>query len=188
MKRLVSKMLVALVLFSWLAGSAFAFSPDNPEQIGLAVNIGHSYDPQPSTGFVQLSLMARYDYEQIMPHRAPDPLKFKIEGNLGLADDSRWRAFCSLNLFAQYYLDFLHTAKLKPYIEAGAGIIYNDFQVDGQGLRINFNPQAGIGTELELGDRQWYAAVRAHHVSNGELYHENRGINSVLLQIGFFLE
>jgi hypothetical protein len=163
---------------------AFAFRPDPPEECGMAINLGARYDPAPSSGFVQLSLMARYDYEQILPHRAPEPLKFKIEASLGVAADSRQRAFASVNFFALYFLDSLASAKIKPYVEAGAGIIYSDFQVDGQGLRINFNPQAGIGAEFAGFGRRWYGALRGHHVSNGHLYRANRGMNSLLLQVG----
>jgi len=189
MLRLAIVLLGTLLLIGpLLPARAQAFSLHNPEQVGSAVNLGFSYDPQPSSGFAQLSLMALYDYEQIMPHRAPDPLRFKFEGSLGVADDSRRRVFCSLNFFALYYLEFLQTSKIKPYLEAGAGIIYSDYQVDGQGLRINFNPQAGLGAEFELGARRWFGALRAHHVSNGDLYKENRGINSVLLQFGFYLD
>lgn len=178
--------LFSILLLGWLfvLAPAQAFSLHHPERTGLAVNLGYSYDPQPQTGFVQLSLMALYDYEQIMPHRAPDPLKFKVEGSLGAANVSGGRAFCALNFFALYYLEALRTAHIRPYVEAGAGIIYNDYQVEGQGLRLNFNPQAGIGAELELGQRRWFAALRAHHVSNGHLYRANRGINSLLLQLG----
>jgi len=129
--------------------------------------------------------MALYDYEQIFPHRAPEPLKFKLEGSLGVADVSSLRAFCSFNFFALYYLNAFQTTRFRPYLEAGAGIIYTDFQVEDQGLRINFNPQAGIGSEFEMAGRRWFGVLRAHHISNGNLHHDNRGINSILFQVGF---
>ncbi|MBN2427440.1 MAG: acyloxyacyl hydrolase [Deltaproteobacteria bacterium] len=187
-KRLIVWFWPVLLAGLLYAGQAAAFSLRTPEQTGFLVNTGSSYDPQPGFGFAQVGLVALYDYEQIFSHRAPDPLKFKLEGSLGLADDSRWRAFCAFNFFALYYLDALQTQKFRPYIEAGAGIIYNDFQVEGQGLRINFNPQAGIGAEFEMADRRWFGALRTHHVSNGNLHGDNRGINSILLQFGFYFQ
>ena len=91
----------------------------------------------------------------------------------------------SLSMLALFFLDPLATKLLRPYIEAGIGIAYTDFRVKNQGLRFNFNPQAGIGTEIDLGRRgTWFAAVRAHHLSNGGLHKDNRGINAVVFGIG----
>ena len=177
-------MVVCSMSLPELAG---AFSLKNPEQTGGAIILGSSYDPQPNFGFVQLSLMALYDYEQIMPHPAPEPLRFKLEGSLGLTDDSKQRLLSSVNMFALYYLRSLEVGHLRPYVEAGVGIVYSDFQVDGQGLRINFNPQAGIGTEWQMpGGRRGYGALRAYHISNGNLHRDNRGINAVTFQLGVY--
>ena len=169
----------------WLPAQVAAFSLENPEKTGLAVVLGSSYDPQPTIGFAQLSLMALYDYEQIMPHRAPDSLRFKFEGNVGVADDSRYRMLASGNFFALYYLRALEAKSFRPYLEAGAGLVYSDFQVDGQGLRINFNPQAGVGAEWTTNyGKSYYTAVRASHLSNSELHRKNRGINMLTFQLG----
>lgn len=169
-----------------LGAEAFSFSLTNPEQTGVAVVLGSSYDPDPTFGFAQVNLMALYDYEQIMPHRAPEPLRFKLEGSLGVADSSRARVLASANFFAFYYLRKLETKVFRPYVEAGAGLAYGDFQVDGQGLRFNFNPQAGIGAEwLSAAGRRWYSAVRAYHLSNSGLHRDNRGINAVTWMLGF---
>ncbi len=166
---------------------AAAFSLQNPEQTGMAVVFGSSYDPEPTFGFTQVSLMALYDYEQIMPHRAPEALRFKLEGNVGLAGDSRLRALVSVNFFALYYLQGLKTKTFRPYVEAGAGVAYTDFQVDGQGLRFNFNPQAGIGTEWQsVTGTRYYSAVRAYHLSNSGLHQDNRGINAVIWMLGVY--
>ncbi|NOQ50978.1 MAG: acyloxyacyl hydrolase [Desulfuromonadaceae bacterium] len=170
-----------------LPETARAFSLKNPEQAGVAINLGSSYDPQPTFRFAQLSLMALYDYEQIMPHPAPEPLRFKLEGSLGLADDSEQHLLASANFFALYYLRNLENGHFRPYVEAGVGVAYGDFQVDGQGLRFNFNPQAGIGAEWQTqGSQRCYGALRAYHISNGNLHRDNRGINAVALQIGIF--
>lgn len=178
-------LIVVLVLS--LPEHVCAFSLKDPEQTGGAIVVGSSYDPHPNFNFVQLSMMALYDYEQILPHRAPEPLRFKVEGNLGLSDDSGIRLLTSINIFALYYLRKLEKGCFKPYAEAGVGVVYGDFQVAGQGLRINFNPQAGIGAEwqTQMGQR-WYGALRAYHVSNGNLHRDNRGINALIFQLGLF--
>ncbi len=182
---LFARLMSALLLFLCLCSGAAAFSLDHPQARGVAVNLGSSYDPEPTFGFTQLSLMALYDYEQIWNHAAPEALRFKFEGSLGGADDSQARLLASANIFALYYLEQLRTAHLQPYVEAGIGLVYDDFQVEGQGLRINFNPQAGIGVEVkDLAGHDWYTALRGYHISNGHLHHENRGINAVMLQLG----
>lgn len=180
--RLLSSL--ALLVF-FMAAPGWGFSLADPEQRGLALNLGHSYDPDPGFGFAQLSVMALYDYEQIFPHRAPEPLRFKLEGNIGLADKQGGRLLASGNFFALYYLPFLSDTVLRPYVEGGVGLVYSDFQVKDQGLRINFNPQVGIGTEWRDGEgNSWYGAVRLYHLSNSHLQHDNRGINAALLQVG----
>jgi len=178
---------IVAVLSICFPGRLEAFSLENPEQTGMAVVLGSSYDPDPTFEFSQLSIIAIYDYEQIMSHRAPEPLRFKIEGNFGLADNSRKRLLASANFLALYYLHRLKTRLFRPYIEGGAGIVYSDFQVKGQGLRLNFNPQAGIGTEWQSASTtRWYSAVRVSHISNGGLHRDNRGINAVTLMLGIF--
>jgi lipid A 3-O-deacylase len=93
----------------------------------------------------------------------------------------------SVGMMALYYLEFISSTRLVPYLEGGIGVIYTDFQVDGQGSRINFNPQIGIGTEFggESG-APFFGAVRLSHISNAGLHNENRGVNSVVLMIGRF--
>jgi len=156
-----------------------------PERLGLGLTWGHSYDPSPTFGFAQLTGVLQYDYDRIWPQRAPEPLRFKLEGSLGFAsyrgDD---RLFSSVNMLAKYYLAPAE-ARFRPYLEAGIGLIYSDFQVEGQGLRVNFNPQAGFGCDYRSpAGTLYFANFRPHHLSNGEFYHDNRGVNSVLVQVG----
>ncbi|HEY5672133.1 MAG TPA: acyloxyacyl hydrolase [Malonomonas sp.] len=170
-----------------LPETARAFSLQHPQQTGIAVNLGSSYSPQPTFRYAQLSYLALYDYEQIMPHAAPEPLRVKLEASLGVADDSRLRTLGSLNFFAFYYLRNLSRGSFEPYVEAGAGVAFSDFQVDGQGLRFNFNPQAGIGAEWQADSGQrWFSALRGQHISNSGLHRDNRGINAVAMQLGIY--
>ena len=160
---------------------------DTPAQKGIALTAGRTYAPDSNIDFFMASGFILYDYEKIWKHKAPDPLRFKIEGNLGVADYTKTRLVASANIFALYYLDLFETQKLKPYIEGGIGIIYTDFQVRGQGLRLNFNPQIGLGTEIKTGSGDTlFFSLRIHHISNGELDDENRGINSVMCMLGFY--
>lgn len=157
----------------------------HPERLGLGLTWGHSYDPDPTFGFAQLTGVAQYDYDRVWPHPAPAPLFFKLEGSLGLASrQGEERLLTSLNMLAQYYLAPT-PARFRPYLEAGIGLNYSDFRVEGQGLRFNFNPQAGVGCDHRTqAGTIFFGNLRLHHLSNGGLDHDNRGVNSVLLQLG----
>jgi lipid A 3-O-deacylase len=85
------------------------------------------------------------------------------------------------------WLEFISSPRLNPYVEGGIGVIYTDFQVEGQGLRFNFHPQIGIGTEFQLNSGEpFFTAIRLSHISNAGLDHENRGVNSVVFMVGRF--
>lgn len=178
-------------LFGIAAGLALTFATgaaaqEVPDRYGLGITLGHAYDPD-AIDFVQLAGFVLYDYDRVWRHPAPEPLRFKVEASAGVTTHPWTRTILSANMLACYYLERLSTTRLKPYAEAGIGLIYTDFRVSGQGWRVNFNPQAGLGTEIATGDGPpWFVAARLHHLSNGGLYHENRGVNSVVLTVGRF--
>lgn len=155
-----------------------------PERRTLGLSGGLSYDPGNSLRYYLLSAAAVYDYDRIWWHAAPEALRFKLEADLGVGTLESARGVASLGMLALYYLEPLTGESLRPYAEAGIGLIYTDFQVHDQGLRVNFNPRFGVGTEFGGHGRPWFAALRAHHLSNGDLHRDNRGINAVLLQVG----
>lgn len=186
------KQLCILILFGMGLFCLFPVTPvaaesawSQPERMGLALYGGSSYNPQDGPTYALLSACLLYDYDAIWFHRAPDALRFKVEANLGVADiETSTRLVAAAQMMALIYAEGLATPSFRPYAEAGIGLIYTDFQVYGQGLRINFNPRFGFGFEFGSNGRPWYAAVHAHHVSNSGLNEENRGINSVMLQVG----
>lgn len=151
---------------------------------GGGLLLGQAYDPE-QIGLVIVQGIALLDYDRVAWHPAPDSLRLKFEANLGLTTDGRNRALIAANMLALYYLDDWQRGEWTPYGEAGIGLIYTDFRVEGQGLRFNFNPQLGLGVERKLDqNRALQLALRLHHVSNGDTYEENRGINSALLMLG----
>ncbi len=158
-----------------------------PTLDGVSLNWGYTYDPSDDTCFSQVSIFRLYDYDRIWKHKAPERLRFKVEGSLGCAwwDHSDCRIIASVNIFAMLYLTDPLTNKIRPYVEAGIGGIYTDYRVSGQDYRINFNPQAGIGLEINTdSNRIWFSALRLHHLSNAGIGEINRGQNSVVLFIG----
>ena len=160
-------------------------SEETPDRYGIGITAGNTYDPVTDIDFLQVNAFVLCDYDKVWHHDAPDPLRFKVECNLGVTTSSPHRTIASTNILALYYLDDFSSRYIRPYMEAGTGLIYTDFQVEGQGLRINFNPQLGIGTEIYINSEPaLYMALRAHHFSNSELHRKNRGVNSVALVIG----
>lgn len=156
-----------------------------PTRYGMSLEYGNTYDPGTDIGFVLLSGFALYDYGAFWHQKRPRELRFKIEGAVGSSVRPDGGAVASIGMLALYYLDFIAGRDVRPYFEAGIGAIYTDFRVAGQGLRFNFNPQLGIGADLrQESGAALFAAIRLHHISNGEFYRENRGVNSLILQVG----
>jgi hypothetical protein len=184
----------AFLLIAALVFVCPAYGEDDEDEhaatrYGLSLAYGNTYSPTGDIGFLLLTGVALFDYDRIWPHRAPKALRFKVEGAAGatVKSEFRGRFVASISAFALYYLDRLSGKGLRPYIEGGIGVIYTDFQVEGQGLRFNFNPQLGIGAEFPSGSKKpYFAALRLHHISNAGLDDENRGINSVVFTLGRF--
>ena len=184
----MKKYTVVLLATLWIVLVSQTAYAEVPPKYGAGLTVGNSYDPDSDITWLQGYFVAVYDYDSIWPHSAPDPLRFKMEGHAGLTVQGEARAIVSANVLATYYLDGMANSIWHPYVEAGIGVIYTDFQVEEQGLRINFNPQFGIGADFTTsGGLNWFGNLRAHHVSNGGLDDDNRGINSVALTIGFYL-
>ncbi len=158
-----------------------------PPMTGLSLNLGYTYDPCVNIWFSQATFIKLYDYDQIWPHKAPAALRFKMEGSLGASrlDNSDIRLNTGAAVLALYYLSRFETGSIKPYVEAGVGLIYTDYRVSGQEYRFNFNPQAGLGMEIKRKNAApWFFGVRFHHISNGGLGSSNRGQNSVVFLAG----
>ena len=183
------RILIMVILIVWLAGPGFAREEIKyiPPMTGMSLNLGYTYDPSVNIWFSQATFIKLYDYDQIWPHKAPAALRFKIEGGLGASrlDNSDIRLNAGAAVLALYYLNRLETDFIKPYVEAGVGLIYTDYRVSGQDYRFNFNPQAGLGMDIKRENAEpWFFGVRLHHISNGGIGSVNRGQNSVVFLAG----
>ena len=192
---------LALLLALRLAPGLWAGEPapadrlaawDEPDAAGLArtrydvgLLLGHSYNPASKITWGLTHLAVIYDYDRVWPHAAPPPLRFKLELNVGGVNEPDERGVVAADFLALYYLDRWTVAWCRPYVEAGAGGIYTDFQLAHQGLRVNFNPQAGVGAEFRgAAGTRWFLTLRLHHLSNAGLNRENDGINSAFIGFG----
>lgn len=158
-----------------------------PARYAMGITAGNSYTPENDISFGLLTGFALLDYGKVWGHKAPEALRFKLEASLGSTTRPDRKLMASVNMFALYYLKSLAKGAFRPYVEGGIGFIYTDFQVEGQGLRLNFNPQMGIGAEFAFHEETvFFAALRLHHISNAGLNHDNTGVNSVTLTLGRF--
>jgi len=187
MRKIVLSVLLICGLGTGLTSVARAGEPAAEPvatRYGVSLLTGLAYDPD-HFGLTLLQGVALFDYDRIFWHPAPADLRLKLELNLGLKTDPQPRGVVSANALALYYLG-REQSIWRPYVEAGIGIIYTDFQVEDQGLRINFNPQCGVGVEHPLADGGTMTlGLRLSHISNGHLHHDNRGINAALVAIGY---
>jgi len=156
-----------------------------PERYGLGVVSGNTYSPNNDIEFALLSGFAQFRHDAIWPYFAPDALHFKVECSAGATTAPRTRSIASAGLILLYYLGDFGDGRVRPYIEGGCHVIYGDFQVPGEGLRVNFNPQGGIGAEFQITENQsFYLGFRIQHISNADMDPENAGINSLSITVG----
>lgn len=184
-------LLLALVLGCFLSLTPAVYAQDDnsagyaPNRTGIALLAGTAYDPD-DIGLLMLQGQLLLDYDRIFWHAAPESLRLKLELNGGVTTDGRLRTLLSVNMLALNYFNRLRIKNWVPYAEAGIGLIYTDFQVEDQGSRINFNPQLGLGLEYPLENGGALTlGLRLHHLSNGNLLKDNRGVNSALFQVGY---
>ncbi len=190
--QLFLRVALTFLLLSVFCGVVWGEGTDEevvPGRYGAALIYGNTFSPQDDIRWLQLSAFGMWDYAKVWHHPAPKLLRWKLEGAIGSSLTPHPRFMASIGMLALYYLDFISTRYTRPYIEGGIGGIYTDFHVKGQGSRFNFNPQAGIGSEIKVGSGlPWYAAVRIHHVSNAGLNPHNKGMDSVIFMLGRYVK
>ncbi|MCK5164613.1 MAG: acyloxyacyl hydrolase [Desulfobacula sp.] len=183
------RLLIAALVIFYFPVTLFAQSNEGyvPTKSGISLNSGYTYDPSDGGCFLQVSVFRLYDYDRVWRHKAPDNLRFKVEGSVGSAflDDNDVKIIANTGVLALIYLDRFETDRIKPYLEAGIGVIYTGYRVKGQDYRLNFNPQAGMGIEFK-GNRNQnrFISLRMHHISNGGIGLSNRGQNSIVFALG----
>lgn len=179
-----------LVLFIVHAGDLWAEDnsiSERKNRYGLAALVGNTYDPVNDIGFALLNGFVLFDRERLCGYRIPEWLRLKVEGNLGSTITPYKKLMASADVLALFYLKSLPFKIFRPYVEGGVGVIYTDFQLKGQGLRFNFDPLFGIGTEIKTASGAVYLLTfRIQHFSNGSLNHDNEGVNSLSLVVGKF--
>jgi len=189
--RLVLGLLAAVLVLVLPAGSSAGdvgksvASGNVPEHWGLGLTFGNTYKPTTRTQYIQLSGFALVNPQDIWPHVRLGWLRYKVGCTAGITTRPKVRGMASAGLILLYYISHFADGHFRPYAEFGCHVIYNDFRVPGQGLRVNFCPQGGLGAEFTIGSGPtFYATIKLEHMSNGGLRPQNAGINSVVLTVG----
>ena len=113
----------------------------------------------------------------------PWKIGLEMEGLLGFRTDEGKGTIVG----ASPLVRIMYTAwpGFAPYLEAGGGGSYNNFDLKGMGSRWNFTLEGGAGSQLKirkgLGLRIEY---RLLHLSNGGLAEANRALNANLFLLG----
>ncbi len=176
----------ALMPFCETSSAEDQSTEEVPTRVGFALSYGNTFHPDNKIGFVLANYLVMFDYDKIWPHSAPENLRFKLEFSLGSTTTPDHWAMASASMLALYYLDFLESKAVRPYIEGGIGLIYTGFRVEGQGSRLNFNPKAGFGFEFPMGQESLFASLRWDHLSNAYLNRDNTSVDSVILMFGVY--
>jgi lipid A 3-O-deacylase len=81
--------------------------------------------------------------------------------------------------------NFLSWDRFVPFLDANLGVVYLDFDLEGQSDGFNFNVGFGAGFHQFVSKSTALTpAVRYQHFSNAGLNEPNRGINDVLFLLG----
>lgn len=186
----LARLAAALVGLALLAAGpapalAWTYQDDIPTRYGVAATGGLSYHPE-GASFFEVNVFSLADYDRAWNHPAPEPVRFKIEGHAGVAFvEGDPKLMAGVEIVALCYVGRSLLPGVRPYLEAGIGLIYTNYSIQGEGVRVNFSPVGGVGVEIDTATAgTWFAAFRLHHISNGGIDTENRGINSRVLMIG----
>jgi hypothetical protein len=151
----------------------------------MGLGLAHAQNWSPVTDRVswsQLSLVWLFDRDPLFPYRPAPSLRWVAELDLGLTEQPENKAVMAAGMHALW--SPWKPEGWHPFISGGIGGVYTDWQVQGQSLRVNFNPQVGLGAEF---DGRWLLTVRVHHLSNAGLVSPNTGVNSVLALLAVYL-
>lgn len=81
---------------------------------------------------------------------------------------------------------FAPGGRVRPFVEAGVGLLVGDFNLRQTDCDVNYVLQGGPGLLVRVGERAALTVgYRFHHVSNADSCQNNLGLNSSLFVLGF---
>lgn len=153
-------------------------------QTGISFITGQMIDPNTNTYVNGVSLSYLTPYNFLISKTAPEYIRLRSELTIAKVSNEINGEYVSFGFLAVRYLN-PPTTGWRPYVEAGVGLSYASYKIDGQSYNVNFNPKIGFGTDYTnaQGDT-YFSSFRLSHFSNGNLGKENNGINTLNISVG----
>ncbi|MBI2962901.1 MAG: acyloxyacyl hydrolase [Deltaproteobacteria bacterium] len=189
---------VACMLVSALAlgvRTARADSPGPPASNGPALfspqevsfRFAYGITKHESLRFYTFGPRVAYDLPDFVPALAGNRFRIGIEatGSIIEGDErSHEGEFALSPLIFDYRYDT--GGRLVPFVEGGEGIVLTTLQDLSIGGPFEFSSQVGTGVHVMLSAEDAVTiAFRMRHMSNGGLSHDNRGLNTYFIHVGF---
>ena len=145
-------------------------------------NIIQYYTVHGSVGFRLWSSADRWLTERNIAGRwIIEPWIGYLNDNHGKRQEEAWEIGVS-PLFAKLTFG---DGIVRPFIEGGLGIVYNDLRKQGMGTQVQFTSQVGGGIEYALRpDVSLTFAARFRHMSNAGIHGGNPGLNLLYGLVG----
>ena len=163
-----------------------------PHQVGLSLGYGHGVT-WANSGLIE---GGRVRELVVAPHWQVDVtrplaehswyggvLALRAEGTLLVNFEPRSGVAGGVGLLLRY--DFREAERVRPYVQAGLGLLGLDFDLADQDDGFAFTVQGGAGLVYRWSDRisfDW--GVRFHHISNAYTAAPNGGIDTLQLLVG----
>ena len=173
------------VILTLIPHSLLAKEAPFSNRIGLSYVGGQMIAPNSSSYINGISLSYLSPYNLLVTKTAPEYIRLRSELTLANVSNSIDGVYASAVFMAVHYLNKTPESTFRPYVEAGIGLAYASYRIEGQAYKVNFNPQIGFGTDFTTSAGETYfGSVRFSHFSNGHLNKDNKGVNTLNISIG----
>ncbi|MBN2483357.1 MAG: acyloxyacyl hydrolase [Candidatus Omnitrophica bacterium] len=136
---------------------------------GMPVSVAFNFDSRPVQEKLSLDLKGQLD--------------FVVEPGITAVFDPAAEAEVFTNFLIKY--TFPVDWRLKPYLKAGAGLIYMTLNSREQGTQFNFTPQIGVGAHWCINEKKALTLeYRFRHLSNAAARKPNKGIDVDMMLVG----
>lgn len=92
----------------------------------------------------------------------------------------------SIGIGVTYRQHIARLGRLLPFVEVGAGGVVENLDLRDLDGELQFQLHAGLGLRYLLNNQSSFTlSARLHHLSNGGLGGDNRGMNNALVLVGY---
>ena len=184
-KHMQYKALLLSTILTLIANNLVAEEAPAEDRIGLSYIAGQMIDPNNDSYVNAISFSYLTPYSLLVATTAPEYIRLRSELAFARVNNQINGVYTSAVFMAVRYLNKTPDTTWRPYIEAGIGLSYASYRIEGQAYKVNFNPQIGFGTDYTTSaGNTYFSSFRLSHFSNGSLNHDNKGINTLNLSFG----